>query len=363
MKKTPLYENHIKLGGRMIDFGGWMLPVQYEGIMKEHNGVRTAAGLFDVSHMGEITVKGAGAEAFIQNLVTNDISRLEDLQAIYSPMCYPDGGTVDDVIVYKFSRENYLIVVNAANTDKDFEWMARNKAGRAEIENVSERYAQLALQGPAAQRILQNLTGFDLGSIKFFRFAADVKVKGIKALVSRSGYTGEDGFELYIKAENAGALWESLLDNGREEGLIPVGLGARDTLRFEASLPLYGQELAKDISPLEAGLSHFVKLDKEFFIGGEALKAQAAGLKRKLVGFEMIGPGVARHGFTVLSGGKEIGFVTSGSYSPTLDKNLGMALVSAEYSGEGAEIDIAVRNKIVKARTVKMPFYTKKYIK
>lgn len=364
MKKTPLYDDHVKLNGKMIDFGGWMLPVQYEGIIKEHHAVRGAAGLFDVSHMGEVAVKGAGAQGFIQSLITNDISRLDDFQAMYSPMCYPDGGTVDDIIVYKMNAEDYLIVVNAANTDKDFDWMLQNKRGGGSLENVSDAYVQLALQGPKAQQILQKLTGIGLGGIKFFRFAADVSIGGVPALVSRSGYTGEDGFEVYADAKYAPRLWESILEAGGAEGISPAGLGARDTLRFEAALPLYGHELTKDISPLEAGLARFVKLEKESFIGKEALAAQAqSGLQRMLVGFEMTEPGVARNGFEVFSGDRRIGLVTSGSYSPTLDKNLGLALVQSGFAAEGTEIEIAIRNKKAKARVVKRPFYTKKYKK
>ncbi len=363
MKKTPLYDNHVKLNGKIIDFGGWMLPVQYEGIIKEHNQVRNNAGLFDVSHMGEVTAKGTGAEKFIQNLITNDISGLENFQIIYSPMCYEDGGTVDDLIVYKFSSEDFLIVVNAANTDKDFEWMLKNKPNGAELENVSDKYAQLAIQGPKAQQILQKLTPYDLAGIKFFHFAADVKVDGVPAIVSRSGYTGEDGFEIYAPAGYAPQLWESILAAGKDQGLVPAGLGARDTLRFEAALPLYGHELTKDISPLEAALSRFVKLDKEAFIGREALIAQSKALPRRNVGFEMIEPGVARNGFEVKANGKTIGIVTSGSYSPSLDKNLGMALVESAFADEGTAIEIVIRNKNVKAEVVKKPFYSKKYKK
>ncbi len=363
MNKTPLYDNHVKLNAKMIDFGGWMLPVQYESIINEHHAVRNAAGLFDVSHMGEVTVKGPGAREFIQNLITNDISGLEDFQIIYSPMCYPSGGTVDDLIVYRFGNEDFLIVVNAANTDKDFEWMQNNKPDGVRLENVSDKYAQLALQGPKAQQILQKLIPLDLAGIRFFRFAPDVRVDGVSAIVSRSGYTGEDGFEIYAPSGYAPRLWESILEAGREEGLVPAGLGARDTLRFEAALPLYGHELSKDISPLEAGLARFVKLDKEAFIGKEALIAQSRALPRLSAGFEMIEPGVARNGFEVKAAGKTIGSVTTGSYSPTLEKNLGMALVESGYAAEGTEIEIVIRNKNVKAKVVKKPFYSKKYKK
>jgi aminomethyltransferase len=363
MKKTPLYDEHVKLGAKIIDFGGWMMPVQYTGIKEEHNSVRSAAGLFDVSHMGEITVKGKSAFDFIQNLVTNDIANRKDNQAVYSPMCYEDGGTVDDVLVYRFGTDDYLIVVNASNIEKDYEWMKQNNSYGAVIENVSDKWAQIAIQGPLAQEILQKLTPYPLDTIKFFRFAPDAEVGGIKAIISRSGYTGEDGFEVYIHAENAAQVWRTLLEAGEDKGLIPVGLGARDTLRFEAALPLYGHELSSEISPLEAELSSFVKLGKESFIGKEALEKQAKDQRRVHVGFEMIEPGVPRNGFDVTAGGVKIGFVTSGSYSPSLERNLGMAVVESAYAAEGTEIAIAIRNKNVKARIISLPFYTKKYKK
>ncbi len=362
MKQTPLYDEHVRLGGRIIDFGGWALPVQYSGITLEHEAVRNVAGLFDVSHMGEITVKGKDAQGFIQRLVTNDISKAVDGQAVYSPMCYPDGGVVDDLIVYRLGAEDYLLVVNAANTDKDFEWINEQLAGDVKIENVSSQWAQLALQGPEAQTILQKLTDYPLGNIRFFHFVPEVTVAGLKALVSRGGYTGEDGFELYTDPANAPALWNAVLDAGKEEGLLPAALGARDTLRFEAALPLYGQEISADISPMEAGLNRFVKLDKADFIGKAALDKQAEeGLKRKLVGFEMVERGIPRSHYDVQADGKTVGFVTTGSFSPTLKKNIGLALVEAGCAAEGTELNIIIRDKPVKARVIPIPFYNKKY--
>ncbi len=362
MKHTPLYEEHVKLGGRIIDFGGWALPVQYTGIVEEHEHVRSAAGLFDVSHMGEITVKGKDAQSFIQHLVTNDISKAVDGQAVYSPMCYPDGGVVDDLLVYRLGAEDYLLVVNAANTDKDFAWICEHIEGEVKVENVSDQWAQLAIQGPKAQEILQKLTDYPLGDIRFYRFAPNVRVAGYDTLVSRSGYTGEDGFELYTHPVNAPALWQALLDAGREDGLIPAGLGARDTLRFEAALPLYGQEISAEISPLEAGLTRFVKLEKSEFIGKEALAKQAAdGLKRRIVGFEMVERGIPRGHYEIAKDGQIIGFVTTGSFSPTLKKNIGLALVQSEYAAEGTEFDVVIRDKSVKAQVVPVPFYLKKY--
>ena len=366
MKRTPLYEIHCSLGGKMIDFGGWELPIQYTGIIEEHEQVRNAAGLFDVSHMGEITVKGSDAEKMIENLITNSILKAKEYQIVYSPMCYPDGGVVDDLLVYKFSNQDYLLVVNASNIDKDFSWIKQNFQGYdVDVQNVSDQYAQLALQGPKAEGILQKLVDIQLKEeIKFFYFKPNVMIDGIKTMVSRTGYTGEDGFEIYIKANNAATIWGKLLEAGKAEGLIPVGLGARDTLRFEAALPLYGHELTKDISPIEAGLGKFVKLDKNEFIGKAALINQKdAGVCRKLVGFEMVDRGIARSNYEIQVQGNNIGFVTSGSFSPTLNKNIGLALVEVDYSKEDIEIDIVIRNKLVKAKIIKTPFITKKYKK
>ncbi len=364
MKRTPLYEAHVKLGGKMIDFGGWELPVQYEGIIEEHEKVRRAAGIFDVSHMGEIIVKGSGAEEFLEGVVTNSILKAKDNQIVYSPMCYPNGGVVDDLLVYKYSREYYLLVVNASNTLKDFEWLMESRRGQVEIEDVSENFAQLALQGPKAESILQKLTDTNLSDIKFYHFLPRVTVGGFSAIVSRTGYTGEDGFEVYLEAGSGEALWNSVLEAGKEEGLVPVGLGARDTLRFEAALPLYGQEISGEITPLEAGLNRFVKLGKVSFTGKEALQEQIAkGLKRKLVGFEMVERGIPRSHYEVKINGKTEGFVTTGSYSPTLKRNIGMALINSEYAIEENLIDIEIRNKCVKAKIISLPFYSKKYKK
>lgn len=364
MRTTPLYEKHLELKGKIIDFGGWALPVEYSGILLEHEAVRTKAGLFDVSHMGEITAKGEDAEKYLQMVLTNDISVLSNGQIAYTTMCYPDGGVVDDLLVYKNSNVDYLLVVNASNTDKDFQWLKEQVFGNVEVENVSEGYAQLAIQGPEAQTILQKLVSEDLNDIEFYRFKNDVNINGIKALVSRTGYTGEDGFELYFNAEDGPKMWDMLLETGKEEGIVPAGLGARDTLRFEAALPLYGQEIDKDITPLEAGLGFCVKFAKDDFIGKEALATQKSeGLKRKVVGFEMVERGIPRSHYEVYADGKKIGYVTTGTFSPTLKKNIGLALIETEYSKEGTDIEILIRNKNVKAKVIKKPFYTKKYKK
>ena len=364
MKKTPLYDIHIKLGGKMIDFGGWALPVQYSSIIEEHHAVRERAGLFDVSHMGEIIVEGPSAFEFIQQMVTNDILGISRGRAIYTPMCYQDGGTVDDLIIYQLEDDKYLLVVNASNIDKDYEWLMEHIIDGVEVHNVSYDYAQLAIQGPAAQSILQKLTDFFLEGIRFFRFAKDVEIGGIRSLISRTGYTGEDGFEVYFPAGKAVELWDKIMEAGEKEGMLPAGLGARDTLRFEAGLPLYGNELSQEISPLEAGLGRFVKLDKEYFIGKDALAKQGKeGVKRTLVGFEMIDRGIPRSQYKIYCEDKEIGVVTSGTFAPTLQKNLGLALIDPAYSEIGTEISVIIRNRSPKARVVGIPFYSKKYKK
>lgn len=364
-KRTSLYNAHEKCGGRIIDFAGWALPVQYEGITAEHQAVRNNAGMFDVSHMGEVEVRGAQATAYLQNLVTNDVSGMNKNQVIYAMMCYPNGGIVDDLLIYKHTNDFYLLVINASNVEKDFQWMKDNIGSYdVELKNISEDVSEIAIQGPKAEEILQELTDTDLSEIAFFYFKTDVKIAGRNCLVSRTGYTGEDGFEIYMRHEDAEHVWDKMLEAGKDKGVKPAGLGCRDTLRFEANLPLYGNELSQEITPLEAGFGMFVKLEKPNFIGKEALvKQKTEGLKRKIVGFEMEGPGIPRHGYDVLSDGKVIGFVTTGYSSPTLKKNIGLAMVDIEYSELGTPIEIQIRKNAVKARVVNRRFYTKKYKK
>ncbi len=357
LKRTPLYSAHLKHTGKIIDFGGWELPVQYEGIIKEHHMVRQKAGLFDVSHMGEIEVTGVGAEEFIQYLVTNDVKKIQDTQIMYTLMCYPDGGVVDDLLVYKYSPTYYLLVVNAANTDKDFAWIKENVRPGIEVKNVSDQYAQLALQGPLAQEILQKIVDVDLESIKYFWFKPAVKLAGVECLVSRTGYTGEDGFEIYVNADEALLVWDEIIKAGGEN-VAPIGLGARDTLRFEAKLPLYGQEIDKDITPLEAGLNFAVKLNTDDFIGKEALvKQKEANPDRVLVEFEMVGKGIARSHYDIEKDGEQIGWVTSGAPSPTLGKSIGLALIKREFNQPGETFDIMIRDKPVKAKIIENSFY------
>jgi len=361
LRQTPLFDSYGKLGAKVIDFGGWALPVQFSGILDEHEAVRTKAGLFDVSHMGEVLVEGKDAEQYINLLVTNDVTKLAINQAQYTAMCYPDGGTVDDLLVYKLEDEKYLLVINAANIEKDFNWMQQHAKGSMTLQNISNETAQLAIQGPKAEQILQKLTRIDLAKIESFKFAQHVELDGVTdVLVSRTGYTGEDGFELYLAADQVEALWEKLLEAGSEDGLQPCGLGARDTLRLEARLALYGQELLGDISPLEAGIGFAVKLKKESdFIGKSALLAQKeAGLARKLVGIEVTGRGIPRHGYKVFSeSGIEIGVVTSGTQSPSLKKSIGLALISEEHTQVGTSLKVEIRNKLIDAIVVKTPFY------
>ncbi len=359
LKRTPLFETYSKYGGKTIDFGGWELPVQFSSIKEEHEAVRTKAGLFDVSHMGEIFVTGADSLTYLQHLVTNDVSKIQDGQAQYTAMCYEDGGTVDDLLIYKIADEHYLLVVNASNIEKDMEWMERTKTGAVTIDNASDRYGLLALQGPLAETVLQRLTEEDLSAIKPFRFKQNVEVAGQPVILSRTGYTGENGFEIYAAPDALVTLWEKILSEGEPEGVVPVGLGARDTLRFEACLALYGQELSKDITPLEAGIGFVVKLKKEQdFIGKKALAAQKeAGVPRKLVGIEMIDKGIPRYGYLVYLGEQQIGEVTTGTQSPTLKKNIGLALISSEHAELDIELEVEIRGKRLKARTIEAPFY------
>lgn len=358
-KKTPLYEIYQDYNGKTIDFGGWDLPVQFSGIKEEHEAVRTKAGLFDVSHMGEIEVKGKDALPYLQKMLTNNVAKLKDNACQYHAMCYENGGTVDDLVLYKRNEEDYLLVVNASNIEKDYEWLTQHAEGEVEISNVSDEYAQIAVQGPLAEQITQKLTETDLSEITFFKFREGVSLDGKEVLISRTGYTGEDGFEIYCRPEDAADLWKAVLSAGKEDGIVPCGLGARDTLRFEARLPLYGQELSKDITPVEAGIGFAVKPDKdEDFFGKEVLKKQKEeGASRKLVGLEMIDKGIPRTDYEVFKDGEKIGFVTTGTQSPTLKKNVGLALIDSKYKDLDTEVEVQVRKRRLKAKVVATPFY------
>jgi aminomethyltransferase len=357
-RKTPLYERHVAAGGRIVAFAGYLLPVQYESVLAEHAAVRTSAGLFDVSHMGEILVDGPRAAEFIEHLVTNTLDGMQDGQVRYSPMCDESGGVVDDLLIYRQGPERYLLVVNAANRDKDYAFMREHNPMGASLTDISDGVAQLALQGPRSAAVLTRLTGTERLPERGFTFREDVPVAGIRCLVSRTGYTGEDGFELYCPAKRGAELWDALIAAGAGEGIRPCGLGARDTLRLEAAMPLYGHELGPDITPLMAGLAHFVRFDKPDFIGRDALLAQkAAGLRRRRAGIMLTDRGIARDGARVYSGEREIGVVTSGTHSPTLRQAIALALVEPPLHRPGAAVTAEVRGRMMEARTVRIPFY------
>ncbi len=351
LRRTPLYDEHKALGARLVDFAGWEMPVQYSGIKAEHQAVRNHAGLFDVSHMGEVVFRGPDAEEAVQRLVTRDVGRLAEGQAGYAAVCYEDGGTVDDVLVYK-RPEDFLVVVNASNREKDLEHFRSNTEDLdVEVADESDDWALLAVQGPEAAGLLMGLTDADLTGLKYYRFL-EGDVAGAKAVISRTGYTGEDGFELYLSPDDAPRVWRELL----EAGATPTGLGARDTLRLEAGMCLYGNELDPETTPLEAGIGFAVHLDKEQeFVGQDALRREKEeGLRKKLVGFEVEGRGIARHDYPVRAGDDTVGRVTSGTLSPTLNKAIGLALVSP---GVEDSFEVVIRDRPVEAHTVPLPFY------
>lgn len=356
-QKTPLYDLHLELGGKIVPFAGYLLPVQYEtGLIKEHLAVRNACGLFDVSHMGEILIKGPDALANLQMFLTNDFRDLEIGRVRYSPICNEEGGIVDDLIVYKFAQDEYFLVVNAANKDKDYAWFNSHKQGDVEIIDQSAQYGQLALQGPKAKAVLAKLTDEAALPTKYYSFVRDLKVAGIPCLVSRTGYTGEHGYELYCAPDQAVALARALLEAGKEEGLIPCGLGARDTLRLEAGMPLYGHEMSDEITPLEVGLDFFVKMDKPDFIGKAALEKLGTP-KRLRCGLTLVDRGIARENSEVYLNGRKVGITTSGTLLPYTNKASAMALLETEATTPGTEVEIDVRGRRLKAQVVPMPFY------
>jgi aminomethyltransferase len=359
-RKTPLFAAHQELGAKMVDFGGWMMPLQYSGILDEHHATRNAVGLFDVSHMGEVVFSGPGATDAVNWLVTGDVAALPEGRALYTLACRPDGGIVDDIIVYRQSPDRLMMVVNAANTAKDLAWFRENVGSRCEIRDLSGDTALLAFQGPkAADCLASRISRGDVARMKSFDFVADAELAGIPVSLARTGYTAEDGFELFCAASDARKVWDLLLDAARAVLGRPVGLGARDTLRLEGRLSLYGNDLSEQTSPLEAGLDRFVKLDGADFIGREALLAQrAAGIRRKLAGFVMRGRGVARHGYPICSaGGERIGEVTSGAPGPTVGQNIGLGYVPAQLAEPGTKLLIDCRGKLVEAEVVRGPFY------
>jgi aminomethyltransferase len=364
-RKTPLYEEHEAAGGRMVDFAGFRLPVQYTSVSEEHRAVRERAGLFDVSHMGEIAIRGPGALAFLQLVSCNDHSKMAIGRAQYTGLMYPEGTFVDDVLVHKMNENDFLLVVNAANRGKDLAYLSELAEPRKDVQvlDLSDENAQLALQGPLAQEVLQPISTADLGTLKYYRFTHG-EVAGERALIARTGYTGEDGFEMYIRPEAAPHVWRAILEAGRSEGVKPAGLGARDTLRFEAGMCLYGNDIDATVTPLEAGLAWIVKLEKDDFIGRDVLERQAdEGVERRLVGLEVTGRGIARHGYPIRVDGPDgeaEGLVTSGTQSPTLGKALAMAYLPSRAATVGREVFVEIRNRAVGARVVDLPFYSRK---
>ncbi len=358
LRHTPLHARHVALGARMVPFGGWDMPVEYSGISDEHLAVRTRVGLFDVSHMGEIEVAGRDALAGIQRITSNDASKLKVGQAHYSGLTTEQGTFVDDLLVYRLADSHFLLVVNASNIEKDFDWITSHTAGIGDVVsvNTSSRYALIAIQGPAAREVLQPLTGVDLAGMKYYWFS-NGEVASVRATISRTGYTGEDGFEIFVAPAYAPRVWDALLEAGQPADIRPCGLGARDTLRLEAAMRLYGNDIDDTTTPLEAGLEWIVSWTKGDFLGRDALESQKqAGVPRQIVGFEMVDRAIARHGHPVIVEGRAAGVVTSGTQTPFLKKAIGMAYVPSSMS-DSDTIDIEIRNRRASARIVPLPFY------
>ena len=357
-RRTPLHDDHVALGGRMVAFAGWNMPVQYSSVIEEHNAVRESAGLFDVSHMGEVVVRGPQSLHYLQHLTCNDVSRLTPGRAHYTGLITPDGGFVDDLLLYKRAANDYLLVINAANRIKDVDWLAGHGVDYdVEVADVSAEWAQIAIQGPRAQAILQARVREPLDEIRYYRFVT-AAVEGAECIVSRTGYTGEDGFEIYSPHDAGSAIWRALLEAGGGQGLQPVGLAARDTLRLEARMALYGNDIDETTTVLEADLGWIVKLKKGPFIGRDVLERQnAEGVTRKLIGFEMRGRAIARHGYSAHHHGVEVGRVTSGSFAPYLKRNIGLAYLPIELTRPGTEFQVELRGRREPAVVVETPFY------
>ena len=354
-KRTCLYDKHVELGALMSPFGGFEMPIQYAGIAVEHQAVRGKVGLFDVSHMGEVTVRGKDAERYVQHIFTNDIAGAPVGKIYYGMMCYENGGTVDDLLVYKMGENDFFLVINAANIDKDWAWMQQHAIGfDIDLQNRSEFYGQIAVQGPESEQVMESVLGIPCSELTFYT----VKTVG-DVIVSRTGYTGEDGFEVYATPEYIRECWDKLI----AAGVQPCGLGCRDTLRFEAGLPLYGDELTEEISPVMAGSSMFVKLDKDFIGRDALLKQKTEGVAKKLVGIELADKAIPRHGYTVLKDGQAIGEVTTGYHTLSTDKSVRMALVDSQYASLGTEVEIQIRKKTFTGKVVKKLFYEKRYKK
>lgn len=357
MKKTPLYPVHEQLGGRMIEFAGWLMPIQYAGIIAEHKAVRNYAGIFDLSHMGEFEIKGADAEKFLNRMVTNDVSKMSDGKVLYTPLCNIQGGVVDDILVYRVSSGNYMLVVNAANIQKDFAWLEKHITGyNVHIDDKTDAFVLIAVQGPCAEQLLQPCTQCDLKSIKYYWFK-NTTIGDIPAILSRTGYTGEDGFEIYVSAEQGKELWNRIVQSVDAEKLKPIGLGARDSLRLEAGLSLYGNELDDITTPLEAGLEWTVKFNKEDFLGKEVLvKQKTEGFRKHLACFTMNDSNIPRHGYSLFDKENKMGVVTSGTFSPTLNRGIGMGYLKKNYDF-GNELTVEIRGQKHPCTIVPKPFY------
>jgi aminomethyltransferase len=358
--KTPLYDCHVKHGGLIVSFAGYQLPVQYPtGIITEHNAVRTNAGLFDVSHMGEIIFEGEDALKYLNYLLTNDLASMTDGQVRYSIMCYDTGGCVDDVLVYRYHSNKYMVVVNASNRLKDYDWIIKHRIGNVKICDISDSMAQIAIQGPRSKDIMLKLVSESSLPDKYYHFLYDVDINGINAIISQTGYTGEFGYEIYISNADAPQLWDLLLETGNPEGLIPCGLGARDTLRLEASMPLYGHEMDENITPLETGLNFGVKMNKDSFIGKKAMQEKGEP-EIERIGLKVTGRGIAREHQDIFLNELKIGHVTSGTHSPFLKYPIAMALVKKGLTSVGSKVEIDIRSKRIEAEVVQIPFYKRK---
>ena len=358
LKATPLLGLHKELGAKLVPFVGWNMPIQFAGVLSEHTCVRERVGLFDVSHMGEIEVKGKDAKKFLQFLLSNNVEKMFDGSILYSLMCYETGGVVDDLLAYRFSENHYFLCVNASNSDKDYDWIARHASSfNVNIKNTSSETSQLALQGPDAKNVLQSLCDISLDDLSYYNFRKGM-VNNVESLISRTGYTGEDGFELYLSPEKVSEVFRSLMEQGRSYGIQPIGLGARDTLRIEMGYPLYGNEIDNNPTPLDAGLGWVIKFDKGEFLGrGSLLKQKEQGsLRRKLVGLKLLTRGVPRAHYQVFKNGESVGEVTSGTFSPTLNTGVGLCYVSSEYSDIGNHLDVKIRDQLVATEVIQLPF-------
>ena len=358
LKTTPLLDLHKELGAKLVPFAGWNMPIQFAGVLSEHTCVRERVGLFDVSHMGEIEVKGKDAKNFLQFLLSNNVEKMFDGSILYSLMCYETGGVVDDLLAYRFSENHYFLCVNASNSDKDYDWIARHASSfDVNIKNISSETSQLALQGPDAKNVLQSLCDISLDDLSYYNFRKGM-VNNVESLISRTGYTGEDGFELYLSPEKVSEVFRSLMEQGRSYGVQPIGLGARDTLRIEMGYPLYGNEIDNNPTPLDAGLGWVIKFDKGEFLGrGSLLKQKEQGsLRRKLVGLKLLTRGVPRAHYQVFKNGESVGEVTSGTFSPTLNTGVGLCYVSSEYSDIGNHLDVKIRDQLVATEVIQLPF-------